>query len=68
MVGPRVLRRSGVVAQVREVWLPLGAVLLAYAAAAAINRPLQGRIRPGATNLLGFQAPDIWNRSMIKFK
>jgi membrane-associated phospholipid phosphatase len=38
---------------VRQIWLPLGAVLLAYWLAAAVNEPLRGRFRQGAPNHLG---------------
>ena len=44
---------GGALHQVRRILLPLGAVLLAYGLAAAINQPLRDRIRPGATNHLG---------------
>lgn len=44
---------GGALAQVRQVWLPLGGVLLAYWLAAAVNQPLRDRIVPGAVNHLG---------------
>ena len=47
----RVLRTA---AQVRAVWLPLGLVLMAYAAASLVNTPLRDDIRQGTPNLLGF--------------
>lgn len=52
-IEPRAPRWGGALAQVRQVWLPLGAVLLAYWLAAAINQPLRDQIRPGAPNHLG---------------
>lgn len=45
--------RGRALLQVRRIWLPLGAVLLAYGVAAAVNQPLRDRIRPGAQNHLG---------------
>lgn len=46
-------RPSRTAAQVRAVWLPLGLVLLGYAAAYVINKPLQGDVQQGRPNVLG---------------
>ncbi len=52
--APRGARARAGVAQLLVAWLPLGFLLLAYAAAQLINLPIADDLVPGRPNALGF--------------
>lgn len=52
--SPAVTRARAALAQLLVAWLPLGALLLAYAAAQLINLPIGDDVVPGRRNAFGF--------------